>query len=181
MINPKDSVLRKINSALAAANGAACFASLTYVSKESGEMARHTVILNGDYGALVIKSLAELAVIRESLSDPLDIQAAEEIRLSLEKTRDGVQDRYTKAGVYTQLGNGLQVNENDGSLEIKGLAHAKTVIVPGVHKVVNSKPLTVAKNKIRSRLPVGKFRTFCLDVGALETLKVSHREIEVTG
>lgn len=154
------------------------FASLTYTAKESGEVARHTVLLGFNYKTSVEKSLLELEILRPSLTG-IDAIAADELLTSFKKTLDGTQDGYTKAETYKDTAvKGLKVNTVDNSLQLFGLTQTKVVLVPGKFKPVNSSPKTIAKNKIRKELPVGKFREYALDNGAIHTAKINGETIE---
>jgi hypothetical protein len=148
------------------------FASLTYRSKESGELARFNITLGFSYRNLVERSLSELEAIRPSLSG-IDAIAADELLVSFRKTLSGTQDGYTKAGIYESTPiDGLKVNSNDNSLQLFGLERNRVVLVPGTHKVVNSAPKTIAKNALRKSLPVGKFKEFALDAGNIASARL---------
>lgn len=154
------------------------FASLTYTAKESGETARHTVLLGFNYRTCVEKSLLELEILRPSLSG-IDAIAADELLESFRKTLAGTQDGYTKAETYADTAvKGLKVNTVDNSLQLFGLTQSKVVLVPGTFKTVNSAPKTIAKNKLRKELAVGKFREYALDNGAIHGARINGETIE---
>jgi len=154
------------------------FASLTYTAKESGEVARHNVLLGFSYRKAVENSLAELEISFPSLSG-IEAVAAEELMESFRKTLNGTQDGYTKAETYADTAvPGLKVNTNDNSLQLFGLVQSKVVLVPGTFKAVNSAPKTIAKNKLRKGLPVGKFREYAIDSGAIHAARVNGEVIE---
>ena len=154
------------------------FASLTYTAKESGEVARHTVLLGFSYRKSVENSLLELEIQRPSLTG-IDAIAADELLESFRKTLNGTQDGYTKAEIYADTAiSGLKVNTNDNSLQLFGLTHAKVVLIPGAFKTVKSAPKTIAKNAIRKALPVGKFREYAIDSGAIHAARVNGEVIE---
>ncbi len=157
------------------------FVSFTYLSKGAGELARHTLNVGFNYHTAVEKSVAELETIIELEVDgwtPLQKQAAVNVMASLKKTLAahavGEQNAdYTKAGQYIPICNGVNVNANDGTIQVFGLVNTKTVLVPGVYPHVNHRPLTVAQNEIRERLTVGKFREFALDEDTIAEVKMS--------
>ena len=154
------------------------FASLTYTAKESGEVARHTVLLGFNYKTSVEKSLLELEIIRPSLTG-IDAIAADELLESFRKTLNGTQDGYTKAETYADTAvKGLKVNTVDNSLQLFGLVQSKVVLTPGNFKVVKSAEKTIAKNKLRKELPVGKFREYALDNGAIHGARINGETIE---
>ena len=154
------------------------FASLTYTAKESGEVARHTILLGFSYRKAVENSLLELEISRPNLTG-IDAIAADELIASFKKTLDGTQDGYTKAETYADTAiSGLKVNTNDNSLQLFGLTQSKVILVPGFHRVVKSAEKTIAKNKLRKGLPVGKFREYALDAGVIHAARVNGEVIE---
>ena len=155
------------------------FASFVYTAKSSGEVARHTVLLGFSYMNSVQASLNQLREMFNSLTDPLGYQAAGELIESFNATLNGTQTGFTKAGQYIPTGvSGLNVNSTDGSLQLYGLAQSKTVIIDGTHKVVKSAPLTIAKNELKKKLPLGKFREFALDVGNIHAIRANGDVLE---
>ena len=162
------------------------FVSFTYLSKGAGELARHTLNIGFNYHTAVEKSVSELETIIALEADTWsDLQktAANNVLASLKKTlaahAAGTQNAdYTKAGQYTPISKGININDNDGSIQCFGLKHTKVVLVPGVYPKVKSRPLTIAQNEIRDRLTVGKFREFALDEGNIAQIKVAGEVLE---
>lgn len=179
---------RELNSRLLVAElsirqPGAKFVSLTYRAKSSGELARHTIILGASYLKCVEDSILELET-RAGALVGVEQLACVELLKSFNETllahQAGQQNpAYTKAGQYRKICEGLQVNENDGSLEICGLEKSKVIIEPGAHKTVNSKPFTIAKSELRKLCRVSKWRTFCLDPGTLKEVKMNGETIEL--
>jgi hypothetical protein len=175
------STLLKLVKAVASVGGVQ-FASLTYRAKSTNELARYTVILGASYLSCVKRSLDELNTM--TFSSELDKQAQVELLASFQETLDKhaigeKNSAYTKTETYVDTAiDGLKINVNDNSLQLFGLSTAKVVLEPGAHKAVNSKPLTIAKNKIRATLPIGKFREFALDYATLESARVNGNVLE---
>jgi len=141
------------------ANNQARFASFTYRAKTSGELARYVVQLGINYGKVLEKSALGLEL-TPATNEP-EIQAKNELLASfgesIQKHSIGQQNSaYTKAGQYISLGNGVNVNSVDGSLQIMGLIRSKVTIEPGQHKAVKSSAKTIAKNHFRKQLPIGR-------------------------
>jgi hypothetical protein len=175
--------VRLLIAELALLANQARFVSVKYTSKESGEVARHTLILGASYHKCIEESLLELEIRRKGLSG-VQLLACDELIKSFNKTleahsRGEQNEDYTKKGMYRHICTGLQMLENDGSLEICGLQHAKKVLTPGTFKQVNSKPLTVAKNELRRLCKVGQYRTLCVDAGNLLTVKINGDTLEL--
>ena len=161
------------------------FASLTYLTKSTKELARYTVNLGFSYHNAVVKSVEELGILMLDMTPgTLEHTAAEAVMDSLNGTliahAEGRQNEaYTKAGQYIPIRNGLNLNTTDNTLQLFGLLQSKVVLVAGEHKTVNSAPLTVAKNKIRRELTVSKFREFALDEANVAGVKVNGDTIEL--
>lgn len=177
-----------------------CYTTKKTLSKKSGEVlkggekSRYVIILGANYGNLLDKSLlaAQLltkediaTIVVEHANDYLDeltpeiMEAArQEVIQSFEKSiaahKAGTQsDDYTKKGQYIPLGNGLNINSNDGTLQVFGLVQSKVVLENGVFKHVNSAIETIAKDAIKKSLPISKFREFALDAGNIHFVKLA--------
>jgi hypothetical protein len=163
------------------------FASLTYLSKGTKELARHTINLGFNYHTLVLKSITELEIlISESTATWTELQktAAANVMASLQKTveahaRGEQNEDYTKKDQYIPIANGVNVNTTDNTIQLFGLAHTKTVLVAGEYKKVNSKPLTIAQNEIRKQLSISKFREFALDLTQVDSARVNGNTLEL--
>jgi len=175
--------MKNIVSAIANIQGCQ-FASLTYLSKTDGSIARYTVNLGFSYHKAVEKSVTELEILMgDIVAGSPEMIAAEAVMASLKKTlaahAEGTQnDDYTKKGQYIPLVNGLNLN-TDNTLQLFGLLQAKVVLVPGTRKVVKSSPATIAKNKIRKQLTISKFREFALDATNVAGARVNGNSIEL--
>jgi hypothetical protein len=94
--------------------------------------------------------------------------AASELLLSIynsinNRKQGKANDAYTKAETYTALFHGIKVHKENETLELSGLAYRKRIITEGDYPVVNSRPKTIAKARLRNALPLGKWRTYRLD------------------
>lgn len=165
------------------------------VQVDGGELSRYTMILGASYLRLLEQSLLalrlftnrELMAIAEKSKDLMVIHfifdARNAVIASLEKSieahKAGLQNPdYTKAGQYQQIAGGLNLNLNDNSLQLFGLVQSKVTLEKGMHKVVNSAPLTIAKNLIRKELPIGKFREFALDLDTVSGARINGSTLE---
>lgn len=165
------------------------FASLTYLTKKTNELGRYTVNLGFSYHNAVTKSVTELELlIAENTETWSEITkaAASEVMASLTKTltahAEGRQNEdYTKIGQYVSIGNGLNLNTTDNTLQLFGLLHSKVVLADGEpQKPVKSSPMTIEKNRIRKQLSISKFREFALDEGNVNGVKINGDTIEFT-
>lgn len=162
------------------------FASFTYRTKKTKELARYTVILGFDYLNAVRDDITDLEILIGEIQDKtsLEYQAATLHLASLNETltsheTGGQHSAYTKAGQYIPLGKGLALNTTDNTLQLFGLVVTKVQLEPGEpQKPVKSAALTIAKNKIRRRGKVGKLREFALDEDTVQSVRISGDTIE---
>lgn len=147
------------------------FASLTYRTKATSEVARYVVLLGASLTNAYKGDLEKVEAALPTLTDPLDIQAANEMIASFRQSLDkgfGKNDAYTLKDVYAPTGiDGVFVNTNDDTLHLRNVfVVSKAVIAAGTpRKPVNSKPLTIAKDKLKRSLGLrsNKLRQFVLD------------------
>jgi PHD/YefM family antitoxin component YafN of YafNO toxin-antitoxin module len=163
------------------------FASFTYLSKKANELARHTVILGANYHNLVVKSKTELEILMQENADkwtPIQKQAADKIMASLNKTlaaheRGEQNEDYTKKGQYVSIGNGLNLNTNDNTLQLFVLRQNKVVLSAGEYGPDNRRPLTKAQDEIKKQLSMNKFKEFALDLSQMAAARINGNTLEM--
>ena len=186
-INPSHAFILELKRKIEAINasGRATFIGITYTAKGTGETARHVLNLGVSYLNAVKKAIDELSTIERSGLSGLELEALENVLASyqntLEKASIGEKnDAYTKKEVYLDIIPGLKMSLNDYSLELHAMSVSKKVIAEGKEKKPTvSRPLTVAQDKFKKGLAVSKYRSFCLDVGHLESIRIGGSEMEV--
>lgn len=141
--------------------GLACrFVSLLYRASGTGELARHTILLNVKREKCLEKDLEILNKLRPTLSG-VDLQACDELIKSIQASLSGDNPEYTKKGYYSNHGERANVVVGaQGQVAIRGYTVRKEVIEPGEYKSVKSAPKTIAKNKLRKQLRNTKIREF---------------------
>jgi hypothetical protein len=147
--------------------------SLVYRAKESGELARHTLLLNVNRRNALARDLALLAAKLPKLTGVFR-QACEELIASITETlTTGQNRRYTKAGYYTAEGNGnLQTSVKDVCY-VRGYSIGKEVLEKGNYETVKSSEKTLAKNALRKALKNTRIREFRITP---ENFKVARAE-----
>ena len=136
------------------------FVSLIYRSKESGELARHTILLNVNRNRCLTVDLDNLQKLRPSLNG-IKAQACDELIASISETlTTGCNSQYTKAGYYTAQGAGNVQVSVKSECYIRGYAVKKDVIEKGTYKTVKSSAKTIAKNELRKALKNTRCRDF---------------------
>ena len=89
-----------------------------------------------------------------------------------EKTRSEAQ-----INAYTHVADGMKMHNETNQIYVWGMQVQKTVITKGEYKEVNHRPLTVAKDLIKSHLKHTQIRTYILK--SIETLKVNGETIDI--
>ncbi len=169
-----------ITNILAKLRPSATFLSLRgYTSATSGEVADHQIVFHMSYGNALERSILMLEAVVPC--DDLEAQAKSELLASYGKSLDKVRTEPLEVvgEVYDRVLDadgkpikGCKVHRESGELHLFGLAHSKRVIKPGTYKEVKSRPLTIAKDKLRKGLPVERFRQFIVKPGQVEEIRV---------
>jgi len=148
--------------ALLDGNKSARFVSLVYRAKESGELARHTILLNVKRNNCLKVDLANLKAKLPTLAG-IEAQACQELIDSITETlTTGQNSQYTKAGYYTAEGNGNVQTSVKDVCYVRGYSVRKEVIEAGTYKTVKSSAKTIAKNALRKTLKNTKCRDFLI-------------------
>jgi hypothetical protein len=165
-----------------------------YLSKESGELANHTINVNisvqeakrKDFESLksiTDKDLKDIATASNIAVDVLKTSLAEmlvsaEKNLS-EKLSDRTAQSQAQTCAYIDLAPGVKLHPETLAIHIFGMAIKKEILVKGEYKSVNSSPKTLGKSAITKHLDLraGKFRNFIL--ANADNLKVSGTPIEI--
>jgi hypothetical protein len=160
-------------------NKSARFISLLYRAKESGEVARHTLLLNVKRERCLKVDLASLTALRPSLTG-IEAQACDELVASItESLTTGSNKLYTKKGYYTAEGNGnVQVSVKDIAY-VRGYSIGKEVITEGTYKKVKSSDKTIAKNKLRKGLKNTRVREFVITPANFIMARHNGKSIEI--
>lgn len=152
-----------------------------------GEKADVIVDTNASYTELVKSSIAMMALV-----DPAEIAqetgvdveicraAHAELLGSLRNTVElgaGNNPAYShgeaKRGedaTYETLSHGVKLHLDSGCLHVSGIVIGKRKLVEGTYPVVNSRPKTVAKDAMRDRLPLAKWRQYKLTPANVEAV-----------
>ena len=146
--------------ALLDGNKSARFITLVYRAKESGELARHTLLLNVNRRNALARDLAVLSAKLPKLSGIEAVACGELIASITETLVTGQNSQYTKAGYYAAEGNGnVQVSVKDVCY-VRGYSTGKVVLEKGEYKTVKSSAKTIAKNVLRKGLKNTRVREF---------------------
>lgn len=157
------------------------FASLTYRSKGTNELARHTILLGVDTLKAYKKDLAKLLILQPRLEGVKQL-ACQELIKSIKQSLDkgiGQNEAYTCKDVYEQTTvRGVKVHKETNELHLMGYAVSKVVIEQGEEDTTKSSEKTLAKHAISKHLRRGKIRQFVLSLDTLQDVRINGKEIE---
>lgn len=155
------------------------FLNLHGYRAESGEVADFNIIFHISYENALKKSVAILeGVLPENdLQAQAKLECLESFKNSLNNAAtipvEEIDDAYTRFmdedGKYIK---GVKLHTASQTLHLYGLVHQKVTLVPGVYKKVNSKALTIEKDKLRRMCPVSRFRQFVILPSRVEKISV---------
>lgn len=146
-------------------------------------MADHQIVFHVSYRTLLQRSVVELNAMQ--FSDELQLKAKDELLDSFtsslakmeETTVEEIEDAYER--FFDETGahiRGIKRHVETGIIHLYGVTVQKRVIKRAPEdsskKEVKSKPLTIAKNKIRAALPVSKWRQYRVKHDQLDRVSV---------
>lgn len=160
---------------------ASTFLTLRGYRNSADEVADYSVAFHISYRSALEKSIEMLNGIK--LKTPLEKMAREELTESFRKSLikmdetliGDIEDGYTR--FFDDDGNyikGVKMHNASATLHLYGLVVHKRVTTPGIYPHVNSRPLTIAKDKLRYLTPVGKFRQFRITPQQVESISVEN-------
>jgi hypothetical protein len=177
--------------------GEAQFARVWYRAKQTGELAIHTIGLNFDMAQLYTDDVTAVSALHSAYAKDyntnpknddakIHMLAAGEILASLKESLTvgiGFNSKYTHApfagDTYVNMAGcqNVKVHKESGLVYVLGVSINKTILEAGEYKEVKSRPLTIAKNKIRKELQTGHIRQ--LIVERVSKLAMAGNVIEV--
>jgi len=156
------------------------FLAFTYRSKGTNELARVVINLGVSYEnakksdneKLVAMGVSESAITEEARQGLMKSVTAPEKAQS-----EGQQNAY----INLVKGGAIRFHIESQKLHIFAEVHSKNILEQGVHKVVNSRPLTIEKKHLQKELKLrtAKFRTYLLENILESEVKMNGEVIEI--
>jgi hypothetical protein len=142
------------------------FVSVKGYKNKFGEISNNLINVGISYTKAKEKDIEFLTNLDiNSFESKLDKTLLEQARLELiasfitpEKARSEGQ-----TNTYTPIIDGVKVHNDTGVIYIYGYREKKEILTEGNYPLVNSKPLTIAKNELRKKLSTGKFTQYSLE------------------
>ena len=161
------------------------FLTLRGYRNDASEIADYSLLFHMSYENALKKSIEVLS--KMDLKEDLEKDARFELLDSFAKSlaRGAASPELEERDpTYTYFkdddGNyvkGVKYHPGFRTLYLYGLVVHKRVLMPGTYPHKNSRPLTVAKDKLRYLTPVGKFRSFKILPDQVDSISVEKMEL----
>lgn len=156
------------------------FAYLKYRNMQ-GELSTYKLNLNTDFMKMYkddLNTLKNMPI--NELSDELEIQARNELIESVEKAIvTEFQHEKNPNKNMTSLHKSLMFHDEKNEMYLKAVCLEKKVIEPGTYKVVNSRDLTLVKNRIKNQLKQSKIRNFRINLNQIKKITTNNTRIVI--
>lgn len=163
---------------LAKARGTQFISVRGYENKE-GEISNYVLNLGSKYENAKKKDIAKLEakLAKGNFESELQKQAIEELLASLKNPNENMSKGQTDSYVTIEGFPMLRKHVVTNDLYIFGQKISKKVVVPVEYKPVNSRPLTIEKNKVRKELSTSKLRL--IKLGKEDQIAINGRVIQL--
>ena len=162
-------VIDSINAVLENSPTGVSFSSITGYENKQGERANLLINLGVSYEKQVQKDILTLQNLDildvDSIEDKILGERAKQQLIASFQNPDANRSR-GQINAYTVLEHcpSIKVHNETGKVYIKGSIVSKKVIVEGTYPTVNSRPLTIAKNKLRKEFcSTAKYRQYMVE------------------
>jgi hypothetical protein len=169
-------VITNLSKALAKSPTGVSFVSIKGYTNSYGEVSNNVVNVGASLSNAKAKDVETLK--------GLDVTTLGGDSILLEKARVELINSFLSPNenrsngqidAYTIVGSGIKVHNETGEIYIFGLRTRKEVVAEGVYPVVNSRPLTIAKNQLRKLLKSNGFTQYKLS--ATSVIRLNGEEL----
>ena len=170
-------VIESLKAAIAKSPTGVSMVSIRGYQNSHGEISNNKVNIGASLERAKAKDIISLRGIDLTQFRGIDLEVLEEARVSLISSFESPSENRSKAQIeaYTIITRGVKVHNVTGEIYVYGLRIEKTVVIEGTYPEVKSKPLTIAKNKIRKTLKSTKFTQY--KISSISEIRVSGEEI----
>jgi hypothetical protein len=169
-------VIANLTNALAKSPTGVSFVSIKGYTNSYGEVSNNVVNVGASLSNAKTKDIETL--------QSLDVTALGGDSILFEKARVELINSFINPNenrsngqidAYTIVAKGIKVHNESGEIYVFGLRNSKSVLAEGIYPIVNSRPLTIAKNSLKKNLKSSKFTQFKLS--ATSVIKANGEEL----
>jgi hypothetical protein len=139
------------------------FVAIKGYTNKFGEVSNNVVSLGASYANAKVKDIEYLRSLDvATLDSDKGFKILEEARLALlaSMIKPNVNRSKGQIEAYVKVSTALKLHKETLAIYVYGYCENKTIIEEGEYPVVNSRPLTLAKNLIKKGLRTGKFKMY---------------------
>jgi len=169
---------KKIANILKEVRKSSTFLNINNYKSNNGEVSSYTLIFNSSYRNAVQKSILmlESLTFKTKIDNVAKIELLESLNKSLKLLGDNDEvlnkDKYNYFYSGDNLIRGLKQDKETGKLYISGMVSNKHIIVEGNEDTKEKSKLAKAKENIKNRLPISKYRTFIFHERKAKSLSI---------
>lgn len=169
LINPVIAkLINMVNEAIKKSPTGVTFVQIKNYTNKDGEVQCNTINIGVDYNKAKLKDITYLRNLNvKTLTNPdkIDLTLLEQARIELLTSllKPEVNRSEGQKEAYQHIIDGIKCHSLTGDLYVYGYRIKKVVIRPITYKVVNKKPLTIAKDYIRTFLKTNKYTQYKLE------------------
>lgn len=159
----------------------ATFLTLHKYKNDHGEVADHNIVFHISYKNALEKSILTLKeyIPQSALEGQAKVELLESFNNSLskieetsiEEINDGYHRFFDDNKKYIK---GIKLHEESNTLHLYGFVVNKRIIEKGEYSPQNKRPLTLAKDKLRTLCTVSKFRQYKITPDQVEKISVQN-------
>lgn len=157
------------------------FISIVYTNSD-GEKSRYIIQPIPDMEKAYQRSLKKLNLMRPR--DEIGKTARQELINSVKESLEkgiGNNSQNTQKDVVKEHKDNIIYLPEKGAINFMAMQVSKKVIEPSPveKKKVNSAPKTIAKNKMRKKTPIGRIRTFSINLDKIESISCRGMKLQI--
>ena len=167
VINPKISaifnIVKKVNNSPTGVS----FVSVKEYENKANEISNYLINVGVSLENAKNKDIEYLENLDvKTLETDIDFDLLNEAKIALIKGIKSPNKNRSNGqkNAYTTITKGVRLHNETNRLHVYGFFVKKDILVKGVYKKVNSRPLTIAKNFLRKNMKSTKFRTMILQM-----------------
>jgi hypothetical protein len=151
------------------------FVSIRSYTNKYGEIANHLINVGASYSKAKERDIEFLKNL-DLDSNEFEFKSAKALLIEAKQTliesfeKPDFNRSEGQINAYTNIIKGVKVHNQTGDIYIFGYRENKTILQEGNYPIVNSKPITIAKNELRKLLRTGKYTQYVISsIGEVRT------------
>lgn len=153
------------------------FCYLKYTN-DANETSTYKLLLNVNFMSMYKEDLETLNNL--PVSTEIEKKAKEELKKSIEKSIETeFQHEKNPTKNMTTIHKAIKFHDEKDEMYLHCVCLDKKVIVPGEYKEVNSRELTIVKNRMKKNLKQSKIRFFRINLNQIERIATNGRRIVI--